>query len=331
MLSVRENFLETIKLDGNPDRLVNGYEFMNLIVPDPLLLASSHGLTKGATGLDGFGTTWEWAADQPAAAPLPDSSTFVIKDVTKWEESFKPPNLEKLDWSDAIAQVKAAEGADSFVTAFFVSGLFERLHFLMGFENALVNLMIEQEATKALIDALGKHRMRYAELLVENLNPEMILVHDDWGMKRSLFTSPEVWREMIKPHYEELFGYLKSKDVIIVHHADSFLEPIVEDMAEMGVDVWQGVLPENDIPRLQKELAGRMTLMGGVDATVADATTATEDDVRKEAIRVCETYAPGGHFIPSFTYGGPYDMLYMDRNEFIRDEVNKYNKKVYGE
>ena len=54
--------------------------------------------------------------------------------------------------------------------------------------------------------------------------------------------------------------------VLVMHHADSFLEPIVEDMAEIGVDVWQGVLPENDILKLQKQLDGRMTLMGGIDA-----------------------------------------------------------------
>ena len=42
-----------------------------------------------------------------------------------------------------------------------------------------------------------------------------------------------------------------------MHHGDSFMEPIVEDMVELGIDVWQGVLPQNDIPKLQKQLAGR--------------------------------------------------------------------------
>ena len=32
-------------------------------------------------------------------------------------------------------------------------------------------------------------------------------------------------------------------------------------MVELGIDVWQGVLPENDIVKLQKQLHGRMTLM----------------------------------------------------------------------
>jgi hypothetical protein len=158
----------------------------------------------------------------------------------------------------------------------------------------------------------------------------LYFLHDDWGMKHSLFTSPEVWREMIKPHYVELFGYLKSKGLIIVHHADSFLEPIAADMAGMDVDVWQGVLPQNDIVRLQKELAGRMTLMGGIDAAVVDTPTTTEEEIRAETRRACETYGPGGHFIPSFTYGGPGDMIYKAGDAIISDEVARYNRETYG-
>ena len=37
-----------------------------------------------------------------------------------------------------------------------------------------------------------------------------------------------------------------------MHHADSFLEPLVEDMVDLGIDVWQGVLPQNDIVKLQE-------------------------------------------------------------------------------
>ena len=79
-----------------------------------------------------------------------------------------------------------------------------------------------------------------------------MLSHDDWGSKNQLFVSPETWREFIKPQYAKTYGYMKEKGVIIIHHGDSFMEPVVEDMVELGVDVWQGVLPQNDIPKLQK-------------------------------------------------------------------------------
>jgi hypothetical protein len=325
MLSIKENFLETIARDGKPDRLVNCYEFMELIVPDPALLAINCQPKVGESVLDPWGVTWHWPEGQPASAPLPDSSLYVIKDVTRWEESLKLPEIEDLEWAETAARADALRGGDKFVTAFFVSGLFERLHFLMGFEDALVNLMIEAEATKALIDRIGAFRLRHAELIVENMRPEMVLIHDDWGMKHGLFMPPDVWRGMIRPHYEELYAYFKSEGVIVVHHADSFLEPIVSDMADIGVDVWQGALPENDLVRLQKELDGRMTLMGGIDVSIVDREDATEDVIRAETRRACETYGPGGHFIPSYTTGAPGHLIYPKGLSIIEDEIRTYN------
>jgi len=330
MLSVRENFLETIKQDGKPDRLVNGYEFMNIIAPDPLLEICGHKLKPGQTGKDAFGVTWQFAEGQPAAAPLPDADVLVIKDITAWEDVLVLPDIEGHDWTSARAAADAARSEDRMVTGFMPGGLFERMHFLMGFEEALVNLMAEPEATQALLDTLGAWRLRYAEILVENMRPEMMFIHDDWGMKYSLFMSPDTWREMFKPHYEKLFGFFKDKGLIIVHHADSFLEPITGDMADMGLSVWQGVLPQNDIARLQTELGGRMTLMGGLDAAELDAASATEESVRAAVRGVCEAFGPAGHFIPCFTYGGPGDMLRKDGMAWIEDEVKRYNKDVYG-
>ena len=35
-------------------------------------------------------------------------------------------------------------------------------------------------------------------------------------------------------------------------------------MTEIGIDLWQGVLPTNNIEDITKKLDGRMALMGGI-------------------------------------------------------------------
>ena len=72
---------------------------------------------------------------------------------------------------------------------------------------------------------------------------------------------PDMWREFFKEPYRRFYGYIRSRGVIAIHHADSYLVPIVDDMAEIGIQVWQGTLPENDIPALQRHLSGKLTLM----------------------------------------------------------------------
>lgn len=140
--------------------------------------------------------------------------------------------------------------------------------------------------------------------------------------------SPEVWREIIKPQYVKMYRYMKDHGVIILHHSDSFCEPIVEDMVELGIDVWQGVLPTNGIPKLQKQLNGRMTLMGGIDSVI-DRAGAGEDEVRKEVRRACREYGPGGHFIPSLTYGLP-GAMFSELDPIIYDEIEAYNKQEFS-
>ena len=72
-----------------------------------------------------------------------------------------------------------------------------------------------------------------------------------------------------------------------MHHADSFLEPIIPDMVELGIDIWQGALPQNDIVKIQsqlKDLGSNMILMGGIDAAVVDKKDCPEDVIRTEAV-----------------------------------------------
>ena len=85
---------------------------------------------------------------------------------------------------------------------------------------------------------------------------------------------------------------MKDHGVIVMHHADSFCEPIVEDMVEIGVDIWQGVLPQNDIPKIQKQLDGRMVLMGGLEASVVDRADSTEEEIRADVRRALRRLRP---------------------------------------
>ena len=232
-------------------------------------------------------------------------------------------------WEPFIKQAEELRAKGELVMAFMPTGVFERLHFLMGFEDMLMNFLLEPEDMMDLCNAIGEYRYQYMKLIVDNIKPDVMLSHDDWGSKHALFVSPDTWREFIKPQYVKTYGYMKERGIIIMHHADSFMEPIVEDMVELGIDIWQGALPENDIPKLQKQLAGRMTLMGGLDASVVDRADSTEEEIRKEVRRACQTYGPGGHFIPCITYGAP-GCLFKHVDPIINDEIDKYNKETYG-
>ena len=113
-----------------------------------------------------------------------------------------------------------------------------------------------------------------------------------------------------------------------MHHADSFLEPIVEDMAEIGIDIWQGVLPTNNIAAISEKVGDRMMLMGGIDSVI-DREDATEEEIRAETRRACEAYGDLKGFWPGITYGGP-GTLYPHVEPIVIDEIAKYNREHFG-
>ena len=208
------------------------------------------------------------------------------------------------------------------------TGLFEQSHFLMGFEDTLMNYLLEPEASEELLDYITEYKLKYACILIENLHPDVIMFHDDWGSKTKLFMSPDVWREFLKPRYEKIYSYIHSQGVIIMHHADSFCQEIAEDMAELHIDVWQGILPQNDIPAIQRAVGGRMVLMGGLEASIMDRKDYDEAVIREEVARACREYGPGGAFIPCLTYGGA-GSIYPDVNELIMDEIRNQSRLYF--
>ena len=329
MATPKELFLELLKPDGKPERQLVQYEALAVQIPDPIFLYIREGSRPGVTIRDKWGTTILFPEGDPGPTPLITPETKVCPDITRWRESVHAPDIEAFcaeGWEPWIGMGREAAGTDKLLTGFMPTGIFEQCHFLMGFEDTLTNLYEHPQEMHELIDYLTEYRLKYAELLIDKLNPDAILSHDDWGAKESLFMSPEMWREFFKEPYRKLYQYIRSRGVIVIHHADSYLAPIVEDMAEIGIQVWQGVLPENDIPELQKRLNGSMVLMGGIGAAI-DRPDSTEEEIRSYVRKALETCCPGGHYIPCITYGGP-GTVFPHVDPIINEEITAYNQRL---
>ncbi len=329
MLTPKQNYFELLN-GGKPDRFVNQYEPFKFIMGDPLMGITRGGRAPGIDAKDGWGVLIRWKEGDHAGIPYITDETKVCPDITEWKKYVHAPVLktEPDDWINVRERAKAVDRDSYMVTSLMATGLFEQSHFLMGFEDTLMNFLLEPEAMHELLDYLLDYKMEYASQLINNLHPDAILFHDDWGAKDRLFMSRDTWLEFFKPRYTKLFDYVKSEGVHVVLHADSFCEPIASDMADIGMDNWQGVLPSNNIPKMQKELGGRMLLMGGIDAGILDFPNWTQEQVAKEVARACAEYAPGGGFIPCITYGLA-ESIYPGLYEAISAEIEKQSKLYF--
>ena len=329
MMTPKENFLELLKPNGQPDRQLCQYEALHMCLNDPINTYLRGNRKRGTVSKDRWGTTISFPADAPGPMPVTADGLAVCPDVTHWRDTVHAPDIDACTegWEACRTAARAACGKEKLLAGFMGTGIFEQCHFLMGFEDTLTNLYEHPDEMRQLIEYITEYRLRYVQLLIDRLQPDVIFSHDDWGTKDALFMHPDMWREFFKEPYRRFYGYIRSRGVIAIHHADSYLAPIVEDMAEIGIQVWQGVLPENDIPALQRQLNGRLVLMGGMGAAI-DRADAAPEEIYGYAMDTLRRCCPGGHYIPSITYGLP-GAVYPHVDEHIDRAIADYNRALH--
>lgn len=330
MLTKRENLLETIR-GGHPDRYVNGYEPYELIM-DPIILGIggfAYTMTPGQQEVSGWGVTVSYPLGNPGPFPLHGEGLTVLEDITKWKEVVKAPRLVYSDeeWAKTKALVDSVDRKEKFVTAFIAPGIFEKLHYLMGMQETMINFYEEPEAMHELIDFLADWEVEYLKELVKHMNPDALFHHDDWGSQISSFLSPEMFKEFIVPAYKKVYGYAKEQGMIIVHHSDCYAANLVPSMIDIGIDIWQGVMRTNDIPALIEKYGGQISFMGGIDSALVDREDSTPESIAEIVEQTCRTNGTK-YYIPGTSQGGP-ESHYPNVYETVIAEIDKMSKIMF--
>ena len=337
MATPKENFLRLVKND-NPTWLGDPFSCFNLAEGSgvPYILDATghaHGRTgKGGVDVpDAWGVIWDWPEDQPGPTPNAAGDKKVIKDITRWREFFDFPSLDNLDWTATHALEKAADRETKILMAQSPRGMFEFSHAMMGFEEALENYLLEPDDMYEMLSAYTDWKIKAAGLCIDHMKPDVIVNFDDWGSKMQLFLPPRVWREILRPLYERFFGYIKSRGVITMNHCDCYAKDICVDMVEVGIDVWQGVTPENGIEDVVSMTDGKLFLFGGIDMPSIDYPGSTEEVIRAHIREALDKYAPTKRYLPIFSSWMP---VFPHVADIARDEMEKYGavvaERVFG-
>ena len=255
---------------------------------------------EGENVLDHWGVNHRFIPGvDPGIIPMVNEQNQVIKDITKWRDYVTFPEIPTdLDWKATQDQIAQVDRDQELVMVPTFRGLFERAHCLMTFEDTLVNMYEEPEAMNELFSAYADWKLKVAEALCDNLDFDVIHSHDDWGSKNAMFFSVGKFRELLKPHYKRLYDYYHKRGKLVQHHCDCYAAELAPELVDLGVEMWQGVLPSNDIKAVQKATNGKLLLMGGLDQALIDQADVTEEAVRAEVRRAIDEYAPGGCFLP---------------------------------
>ena len=318
-----------MKKDGHPDRFVNGWEFVNLLFPASYYMGG-YPLVPNNQGYDMYGVFWDFPEGQMGAFPVCDDAHRVVKDITEWRETVKRPFLpdDPGYWGMLNALASRTDRENQYITAMHPQGVFERLHDLLGMEDALAAFYEDPDEVHALIDFITDVELEYAQAMIERVGIDAVLHHDDWGSVHTTFLSPAMFDEFITPAYKKIYGYYKDHGVLVIHHDDAYSATLVPSMIEMGVDIWQGPIPSNNIPELIEKYGGQITFMGEIETKLLDVPTWTPEAVAAEVERAC-TKCGCHSFIPCLTAGAPIT-AFPGVDKAVREEIDKMSEKMKG-
>lgn len=272
------------------------------------------------TGPDAWGVLWTNQGPDPGLDGSSVAANFrLFEDVEDWPEYVRFPDLDALHAADALkAMARSVDRESTLLSCLMLSGPFERLNQMVGMENALCAFYGCPEALHAYLDAMCDYRLRCIQLAYDAIAPDVIYMHDDWGMSTNMLFSPELWRKFIKPREARLVQKIHSLGMLYEHHSCGYIQQILPDLVELGVDCLNPLNVCNDVPAIKKEFGGHITLKGGVNNQFIESGQATEAEIRAEARRVIDAYAPGGRYLPFYLAGN------REVQRIFQDEVAHY-------
>lgn len=168
----------------------------------------------------------------------------------------------------------------------------------------MMMLMTEKQTCYEMMDRLVEATISCLRLVNQAVGDYCFawgIASDDSGTQRGEFISPDLWAEMIKPHYTKLCDWIhRDTEMKTFFHCCGSIPHLIPHLIEAGVDILNPVQTSAagmDPHWLKKEFGRRIVFWGGGCDTQSVLPSATPDAVRNHVKERLEIFAPGGGYV----------------------------------
>ncbi|HHF09136.1 MAG TPA: hypothetical protein ENL28_00815 [Candidatus Atribacteria bacterium] len=216
-----------------------------------------------------------------------------------------PAKSMKLEGLREKAQKMHEEGKYLLVGDMIDTGIFEPCWYLRGFENFLVDLLINRDFALKLMEGMYDYQLRRYSLFLKEVGEflDVVFVGDDLATAENVIMSPETYRELVKPFHKEYFRNLKklAPRAKLLYHSCGSIVQFIPDLVEIGVDILNPVQvsAQGMDPVLLKEKFGKeLSFWGAIDTTFV-LPRGTVEEVRREVRTRIDQLGPEGYVLTS--------------------------------
>lgn len=279
-------------------------------------------LTKHHT-LDEWGCTWSRSDVENIGLvtghPLADWSAL---DTYCWPD----PDDEKL-YEGMEERFGDFEG--KYVVTSIFALLFERMHHLHGFENTLMDLLLEPEKMAFLADKIVDFDIR----IIRNISSRFpgrihgFSFSDDWGTENAAFINKELFDEFFAPRYKKIFDACHEAGWDVWMHSCGKINELIPSLIECGVNSLNMLQPNtNGIEEIGRRFAGKVCFHTCCDIQKT-LVTGTEAEIEQEAKKLMDTWGTekGGFIFAD--YGSPAAVgSTLERSRIMHNAFLKYDR-----
>jgi uroporphyrinogen decarboxylase len=190
---------------------------------------------------------------------------------------------------------------DKFVMAPCCPRPFERLQFLRGTENVMIDLAMDEPALRALLDTIHRFYRKEVELW-STTEVDGISFMDDWGTQQALLISPACWRQIFKPLYKEYVDIAHAAGKKVFMHSDGHIHAVIPDLIEIGIDALNSQVFCMGLEALGADFKGRITFWGELDRQQL-LPHGQRDDIIAAVQRYNECFYDHGGIIAQLEFG----------------------------
>lgn len=181
-------------------------------------------------------------------------------------QAYPLPNFADQDLSKLKAEITACHEAGLASMGWMQFTIWELAWYIRSMEELMVDMSCDDEKAAVLFDRLLKMQTDRA-LAYAKCDIDMIFLGDDIGMQHSILMSLDMYRKWIKPRYQALVKAVRAvkPDVVILYHSCGFVEPFIEDLIEIGIDVLNPIQSEcMEFREIFEKYGGRISFLGTI-------------------------------------------------------------------
>lgn len=229
-------------------------------IPKPEELPADY---RAGVHRDGWGTVWSSTVDG-IHGQVVDYPIKTVEDYSTYELPKPSQDLKK--YKDELRRhVEDLKAKGFFVMLGFDPGnFFERLQWLRGFRNLMVDLIKSRKELEEFADRLLEYCLFSLQTVLE-AKPDAVSFGDDWGAQDRLMINPSLWRGFFKPRYRCMFKLVHDNYAYVYFHSDGHILDIIPDLMEIGVDVLNPQFSCHDLERLADTVKGEICISSDVD------------------------------------------------------------------